>query len=238
MQKEVDYMLENDIIERSHSDWSSPCILVPKPDKSFRFCTDYRKVNYVTKTDSYPIPRMDDCIDKIGNAKYVTKFDLLKGYWQIPLTERAKRISAFATPTGLYHYKVMPFGMKNAPATFQRMINDLTSDLAGCEAYIDDIVVYSTTWEDHVKQINDLFDRLSNANLTVNLPKSEFAKATVTFLGHVVGQGQIKPVQAKLKQCPNFRFQQTEKELMRFLGMAGYYRKFCREFFSDCVTLN
>ena len=110
----------------------SPCILVPKPDGTYRMCTDYRKVNNLSKTDTFPIPRMDDCI---GNSKYITKFDLLKGFWQIPLTERAKEISAFVTPDGLYHYKVMPFGMKDA--------------------------------------------------------RSEFCHGTLTFLGHVMGQGQV-----------------------------------------------
>ena len=118
LNKEVRYLLENDLIEPSQKmaacSWSSPCILVPKPDGSYRMCTDYRKVNHLTKTDTFPIPRMDDCVDKVGNAKYVSKFDLLKGFWQIPLSERAKEISAFATPYGLYQYKVMPFGMKNA----------------------------------------------------------------------------------------------------------------------------
>ena len=165
-------MLENDIIEPSCSEWSSPCVLVPKPDKSYRFCTDFRKVNVVTKTDSYPIPRIDDCIDKIGHAKYVTKFDLLKGYWQVPLTERAKEVSAFVTPHGLYQYKVMPFGMKNSPATFQRLMNQVISDLDYCECYIDDVVIYSDTFEQHMKQIHQFFERVSMANLTVNLVKS------------------------------------------------------------------
>ncbi|KAJ8035316.1 hypothetical protein HOLleu_22499 [Holothuria leucospilota] len=112
LRDEVRYMLDHDIIEPSNSEWSSPCILVPKPDGGYRFCTDYRKVNAVTKTDSYPIPHIDDCIDRIGKATYVSKFDLLKGYWEIPLTERARKISAFVTPDGLFQYKVMPFGMK------------------------------------------------------------------------------------------------------------------------------
>ena len=123
LREEIQYLLDNDFIEPSQSDWSSPSILVPKPDGTFRMCTGYRKVNSVTKTDSFPVPRMDDCIDNIGQAKYVTEFDLLKGFWQIPLTDRAKEISAFVTPDGLYQYKVMPFGMKNSPATFQRLIN-------------------------------------------------------------------------------------------------------------------
>ena len=106
LREEVQYLLDNDFIEPSQSEWSSPCVLVPKPDGTFRMCTDYRKVNSVTKTDTFPIPRIDDCIDNIGHAKYVTKFDLLKGFWQIPLTDRAKEISAFVTPDGLYQYKV------------------------------------------------------------------------------------------------------------------------------------
>ena len=124
-----------------------------KVNVSFRFVTDFRKVNQCTKTDSYPIPRIDDCIDKIGNAKFVSKFDLLKGYWQVPLTDRAKEISAFCTPDALYQYCVMPFGMKNAPATFQRMVNHIVTDIEGCEAYVDDLIVYSQTWEQHIGQL-------------------------------------------------------------------------------------
>ena len=164
-----------------------PCILVPKPDGSYRFCTDFRKLNAVTKTDSYPIPRIDDCIDKIGPTKFVSKFDLLKGYWQVPLTEHAKRVSAFVTLKGLYQYKIMPFGMKNAPATFQRLVNQLIGDLERCGGYINDIIVYSDTWEQHLLRICALLERLVQAQLIVNLSKSEFAHAHITYLGHVVG---------------------------------------------------
>ena len=104
-------MLENGIIRHSNSNGSSPCVMVPKPDGSIRFCTDYRKVNEVTKTDAYPIPRVDDCIDKVGKAKFLTKIDLLKGYWCAPLTDRDLEISAFVTPSGLYEYNVLPFGI-------------------------------------------------------------------------------------------------------------------------------
>ena len=223
-------MLENGLIEPSNSEWSSPCILVPKPDGSFRFCTDFCKLNTVTKSDSFPIPRIDDCIDKIGHAKFVSKLDLLKGFWHVPLTERAKKLSAFVTPKGLYQYKVMPFGMKNAPATFQRLINQLTRDLDGCEGYIDDIVIYSKTWQQHLECIRSLFNRLTQANLTMNLTKSEFGHAHISFLGHVVGQGEITPVMAKVEAITSFPAPQTKREVMRFLGMAGYYRKFCRNF--------
>ena len=118
LKKELDYMLKNDIIEPSQSNWSSPCLLVPKSDGTYHFCTDYRKINAVTKSDSYPIPRVEDCIDRIGSAHYVSKIDLLKGYWQVPLTPMTKEISAFVTPEGFYQYKVMPFSMKMPPQHF------------------------------------------------------------------------------------------------------------------------
>ena len=230
LRDEVRYLLDNDFIEPSKSNWSSPCILVPKPDGSYRLCTDYRKVNTVTKTDTYPIPRINDCRDKMGSSKIVSKFDLLKGFWQVPLTERAKEVSAFVTPDGLFQYKVMPFGMKNSPATFQRLINQVVSGLPGCDAYIDDVIIYSETWEEHLDIMRKLFERLSAAKLTVNLSKCEFGKATVTFLGHVVGQGLVKPIEAKVTAICEFPAPVGKRQLMRFLGMAGYYRKFCPNF--------
>ena len=230
LDKEVQYMLKNDIIEESQSNWSSPCILVPKHDGGFRFCTDFRKVNDKTKSDSFPIPRIADCIDQIGNAKFVSTFDMLKGYWQVPLTQRAREISAFVTPSGLYQYKVMPFGMKNAPATFKRMVNKLVRDIDGCEGYIDDVVIYSDDWSDHIRQIKRFFQIMQEAKLTINLMKSEFGKATVKYLGHIVGQGQVRPLDAKIQTIAKFPIPTSRKELARFLGMAGYYRNFCLNF--------
>ena len=230
LDKEVQYMLKNDIIEESQSNWSSPCILVPKHDGGFRFCTDFRKVNDKTKSDSFPIPRIADCIDQIGNAKFVSTFDMLKGYWQVPLTQRAREISAFVTPSGLYQYKVMPFGMKNAPATFQRMVNKLVRDIDGCEGYIDDVVIFSDNWSDHIRQIKRFFQIMREAKLTINLMKSEFGKATVKYLGHIVGQGQVRPLDAKIQTIVKYPIPTSRKELARFLGMAGYYRNFCLNF--------
>ena len=227
LDKEVQYMLKNDIIEESQSNWSSPCILVPKHDGRLRFCTDFRKVNDKTKSDSFPIPRIADCIDQIGNAKFVSTFDMLKGYWQVPLTQRAREISAFVTPSGLYQYKVMPFGMKNAPATFQRMVNKLVRGIDGYEGYIDDVVIYSDNWSDHIRQIKSFFQIMREAKLTINLMKSEFGKATVKYLGHIVGQGQVRPLDAKIQTIEKYLISTSRKELARFLGMAGYYRNFC-----------
>ena len=230
LRKEVEYMLQNDLAEPSMSAWSSPCILVEKSDRTFRFCTDYRRVNAVTTPDCYPLPRMDDCIDRVGSAVYVSKFDLLKGYWQIPLTSRAREISAFVTPDDFLSYRVMAFGMRNAPASFQRLMNTVLYGLAGCDAYLDDVVLHSATWPAHRDQIRELFQRLSSARLTINLAKCEFGKATVTYLGHVVGGGQVRPLDAKVSAICDFPAPADRRELRRFLGMVGYYRGFCKNF--------
>ena len=158
--------------------------------------SDYEQTSeksMIKQSDSFPIPRIADCIDQIGNAKFVSTFDMLKSYWQVP-----REISAFLTPSGQYQYKVMPFGMKNAPATFQRMVNKLVRDIDGCEGYIDDVVIYSDNWSDHIHQIKRFFQIMREAKLTINLMKSEFGKATVKYLGHIVGQGQVRPLDAKI----------------------------------------
>lgn len=237
LESEIKYMIENNIAKPSFSSWASPCLLVGKPDGTYRFCTDYRKLNNITKPDSFPLPRMEDCVDAVGSALYVSKFDLLKGYWQVPLTTRAQEIASFITPSGLYSYSVMSFGLRNAPATFQRLMNRVTSGLDGCAVYLDDVVVYSDSWEQHIVRIRALFERLAEAKLTVNLAKCELAKATVTYLGKVVGQGNVRPVRAKVLAIDNFPPPNTKRELMRFLGMVGYYRSFCSNFSSVVAPL-
>lgn len=230
LEAKVAYMLQHNTIEPSSSSCASPCILVPKQDGTPRFCTDLQKVNSVTKSDSFPLSRMDDCIDQVGAAKFVSKFDLLKGNWQVPLSKRAQEVSAFVTPPGLYSYKVMPFGLKNSPAAFQCMMNRVVSGLKGCTVYLDDLVIYSDTWQSHLQCIQALFDRLAEAWLTVNLAKCVFAMATVTYLGRVVGQGRVAPVQSKVLAVAEYPRPTTKKELQRFLGLVGYYRSFCKNF--------
>ena len=158
----------------------------------------------------------------------MSKFDLLKGYWQVPLTKRAQELSAFVTADGLFQYRVMPIGLKNAPTTFQRMMNSVIHGLEGCDAYIDNLVLYSESWEDHKQLLKRFFSRLQNANLMVNLHKNEFCRARVVFLGHIVGQGEISlvsPVASKVDAIVNFPMPENKHEVMRFLGMAGYYQK-------------
>lgn len=230
MKKEVDYLSKHGFAIPSKSPWSSPCLLVTKADGTVRFCTDYRKLNDVTVSDSYPLPRIDDCIDTVGGASFVTKLDLLKGYWQIPLTARASELSAFVTPDNFLQYTVMAFGLKNAPATFQRLMNTVLANIPRCTAYLDDVVVYSEDWQDHINTLRQVFERMRDATLTVNLAKCEFAQATITYLGMEVGHGKVRPVNAKVQAVINFPPPRSRKELRRFLGMAGYYRGFCKNF--------
>lgn len=237
MKDEVKYLVSNGFAVPSQSPWSSPCLLVPKSDGSFRFCTDFRRVNEVTKADSFPLPRMEDCVDRVGSSRYVTKLDLLKGYWQVPLTARASEVSAFVTPDAFMQYTVMAFGMRNAPATFQRLMYLVLSDVQNCEVYLDDVVIYSLTWEDHLCTLGSVMERLAKASLTLNLSKCEFAKAVVTYLGKLVGQGQVKPVQAKIEAIVKFPSPINKCDLRRFLGMTGYYRGFCRNFASVVAPL-
>ena len=155
----------------------------------------------------------------------------------MPLSKRVQEISAFVTASGLYLYKEMPFGLCNAPATFQRLMNMVVGNLDSCVVYLDDVVVYSDNWNSHVLHIRQLFERLAAACLTVNPAKCEFAHATVMYLGHVVGQGQVRPVQAKVLAVEQFPTPTTKRKLMRFLGMVGYYRRFCKNFSSVVAPL-
>lgn len=230
LKKEVNYLLHHGLAEPSSSPYSSPCVLVKKPDGSFRMCTDYRKLNSISVADNYPLPLIDQLLDNIGQAKFVSKIDLLKGYYQIPLEEKAKLMSAFITPFGLYQYTVMPFGLMNAPATFQRVMDQLLGSIEGVGVYLDDIVIYSATWEEHLMILQKVFKKLQEAGLTINLEKSEFGKATVQYLGFEVGKGLLAPVNANIEGIRKASPPATRKQLQSFIGMAGFYRRFCPNF--------
>ena len=184
----------------------------------------------MTKTDNFPIPRVDDCIDRVGHAKFISKFDFLKGYWQVGLTERAKALSAFITRDGLYECIVMPFGMKNSASTFQRLMNIVVRGLKDCVVYIDDVVIFSDNWTSHMLQIKAFFEAVRDAGLVINLAKCDFARATVEYLGHKVGCGKVAPKDANVQTILQFPIPTCRRDVRRFLGVAGYYRRFVKNY--------
>ena len=237
LDKELKYMIDHGLIKRAYSEWCSPVTLQPKPDGKVRLCVDFRKINALSTTDSYPLPRVDDSVDQVGNARYITKIDLMKGYWQVPLTPRAKKIASFVVSGAVYQCQVMPYGLKNAPATFQRLMNRVVDGIPNCTVYIDDVVIYDIDWEEHLDHVEQLVRRLDEAGLVVNLAKCEFVKARVQYLGFVVGHGEVVPPQAKVEAIVTFERPHSRRALQRFLGMIGYYRRFIKDYSSILAPL-
>ena len=237
--KEIRKMLGMGIIRPSISPWASPVVIVPKPDGTIRFCVDYRKLNKVTKMDAYPIPSMDRMVDKVAAAKYITTLDLTKGYWQIPLEESTIEKSAFITAKGLYEFLVMPFGMKTAPATFQRMMSDIVlKGFDNAEAYIDDVEIDTlSSFSQHLIDIQQVLHRLRECNLHARPSKCKIAMRTVDFVGHRVGGDRIEPRAALVQSIEKFPRPETKKQVRSFLGLVGYYRKFIPNFSERAAVL-
>ena len=167
MREEIRELLALGIIRPSTSEWAAPIILVPKKDGSKRLCVDFRKLNQVTREDPYPIPRIEELIDRVGNAKFISALDLTKGYWQVPVDKESQPKTAFVTPFGKYEFTTMPFGLMGAPATFQRLMDKVLEDVDFADAYIDDSIVHSDTWEEHLHSIHQQFQRLGHIDFSI-----------------------------------------------------------------------
>ena len=235
---EVQSMQAAGVIEPSTSPWCFPIVPARKKDSTLRICVDYRKLNALSSCDAYPMPRIDDLIDRLGKACYITTLDLAKGYWQVPLASESRAKTTFSSPLGLFQFTVMPFGLQGAPATFQRLMDSVVSGLDFCAAYLDDLIVHSETWKEHLTHLEHVFVRLEQAGLTVKASKCQIGMKECVYLGHVVGNGQVRPEPSKLEAVDAFPTPKTKKQVRTFLGLSGYYRRFIQNYASLAAPLS
>ncbi|KAL5479133.1 hypothetical protein EMCRGX_G022617 [Ephydatia muelleri] len=228
----LDGMLERQVIEPSQGSWSSPVVLVKKKDGSTRFCVDFRQLNAVTKKDAQPLPRIDETLDVLGSAQWFSCLDLTSGYWQVEVAPEDREKTAFVTPYGLFQFRVMPFGLTNAPATFQRLMERVLAGLhwTTCLIYLDDILIFSATVQQHFTRLREIFDRLKQAGLKIKPCKCLLLQKSIKYLGHVVSEHGIKTDSDKTRCIADWPTPSCLQDLKQFLGLASYYRRFVRNF--------
>ena len=227
--RQIQDMMRRSVIERSKSPWASPIVMVKKKDGTTRFCIDYRRLNAVTKKNSYPLPLIEECVASLGGAQWFCTLDLESGYWQIGMDEASKEHTAFTSHLGLFQFKVMSFGLCNAPATFQCMMDDMLEDLrleGKCLVYLDDVVVYAKTFDQMLGNLQEVLGKISSYGLKLKPKKCKLFKREVEYLGRIVGRDGVKPDPAKVKTVVEWPRPQTVKEVRQFLGFASYYRDF------------
>ncbi|GFT13630.1 retrovirus-related Pol polyprotein from transposon 297 [Trichonephila clavipes] len=231
LKNEINRMLKLGIIEVGESDYMSPMILVEVAGKEPRPCIDYRKLNGIIRTEYFPLPNIEERVEKVSVAKFITVLDLSKGYWQIPLSKTAQRYAAFCTSFGTYRPLRMSFGLKNAPYFFSKLMAELLNGLEDFVVpYLDDIAIFSDTWESPIKHMEMVLQRIKRAKLTIKPSKCKFAQQNVKFLGHIMGQGFRTPSEIKVQAVLEFPTPRTKTQIRAFLGLAGYYQKYINLF--------
>ena len=230
---QVQQMLSSNVIRPSNSPWVSPVVMVRKKDGSLRFCVDFRQLNAATVKDAHPLPRIDDLLDALHGAKWFSTLDLKSGYWQVPISEQDKEKTAFRTSSGqLFEFNQVPFGLCNAPATFSCFMDRVLAGLhwETCLFYLDDIIVFSSTWEEHLARLREVFERLRHAKLKLGAAKCTFAAKEVSYLGHSVTEEGLLPGPSLLAAIRDIPPPKTATEVRSFLGLAGYYRRYAKGF--------
>lgn len=232
IKQEIQRMLVNKLIQTSESPWTSPVVLVKKKNGKLRFCVDYRKLNNITKKDAYPLPRIDEMLDTLSGSKWFSTLDLASGYWQVQMHPKDREKTAFVTRYGMYEFNVMPFGLCNAPATFQRLMDKVYKDIAWkfVVVYLDDTIIYSRTFNDHLKHLREVFIRIRKAGLKLNLEKCQFWMKRLPFLGHIISPQGIEPDPGKVEAIKRLIPPTTVSFVRSFVGLVGYYRKFIKNF--------
>ncbi len=231
---EVKKLKEADVIEDAPLDcaYSAPVVIVRKKNGELRFCVDYRKLNAVTVRTSYPLPRIQDILERLRDAAYYTSMDLVSGYYQHPLFAADRSKTAFITRSGVYVFKVLPMGLCNAPSTFQRGMDMVLKDLVGkcCFVYLDDVIVFSRSFEEHLQHLEAVLVRFAEFNLQMKLNKCKFARKEILFLGHVVSGEGTKPNPELVRAIREAPAPRDAKGVTRFLCTVGYYSPFIFDF--------
>ena len=233
VREHLNQLLESGIIRNSSSPWSSNVVCARKRDGSLRLCTDFRKLNSRTVKDSYALPRIEDTLDSLSGAKIFSSLDLRSGYYQVEIDENDKSKTAFSVDRlGFFEHNRMAFGLTNAPATFQRLVERCLQDLTmnECCLYLDDIVVFSSSVEEHIERLERVFQRLHDFGLTLNPSKCCFLKQSVKYLGHIISENGMQTDPDKIAPLHTWPVPTTVKELRQFLGFSGYYRRFIKNY--------
>ena len=237
---QLDYLLKKGYIQPSKSPYGAPVLFAPKPDGGLRFCVDYRGLNSQTVRDRYPLPRIEDLLDRLHGSQYFSKIDLRSGYWQIAIKEEDVFKTAFKTEQGLFEWKVMPMGLTNAPSTFMRVMNQVFEGILDVfvVVYLDDILIYSRTLEDHKLHVDEVLRRLKEAGYYAKESKCVFFTRKVDFLGYVVQPSGLLPQNNKIDRIQEWSTPSSVTEVRAFLGLASFYRRFIRHFASVAAPLS
>ena len=231
---EIQKLTNQGVIEPSMSPWSAPLLLIRKKDGSHRVVVDYRELNSVTEPDRFPIPSIQEALNALKGAKVFSAIDLKSGFFQISMDEESRPLTAFATSSGHFQFRRMAMGLRNSPSTFQRCMNAVLTglDVQGVLLYLDDLLIYSSTPEEHLKTLGNVLKRLKDTGLTLSIKKSQFMKTTLLYLGHLISPEGIRPDPDKINKLPSWPIPKTKKQVQGYLGYAGYFRNFIQKYAS------